>query len=130
MVAVSVQTAGQIRAGLEEFAGRPISLGDVRFVVVPEDLDAMNTLFARYLMSETKPLVVVQTFGGLEEKTLDLFEEKARFVHFRVRPRQPLTEPSFQSSFRLILQNIVGLEDRAIQEEDLLLLDRAFDSLA
>lgn len=128
IAAVTPAVLGE-RAGLEELVGKPIRLGQVRLVIVPRETDRMDDLLVQ-LMSETNPLIMVQTYGGLEEKALDQFESKARYVGFTVLPR--ILPHSFvgNSLFRQLIANLAGLEEDAIQEEDLIAFEQALGALA
>ncbi len=117
-------------SGLEELIGHPVKMGDVRLVVVPREPGRMDDLLARDLMSETNPVIVVQSYGGLEEKVLDQFESKARTVDFTVLPRVVLGRLVAQDPFRRIIAHLAGLEENAIQEEEVMAFTQALGKLA
>jgi hypothetical protein len=119
---------------MQSLVGKPISLGNLRLVVVPKETEKIHDLFAQTdnSLALLPPGTVVESYGPPEDEALDVFEWTARSkpIGFAVLRRQLVSSPQFIAILRTILANLPGAEIVNVPDNDLLSLARALAALA
>lgn len=114
---------------LKKLIGRPIAMGNVRFLFVPEQMDKMENLLGSF--ERENKTVLVQGFGTERDSVLDNFENTAQYLFgFTIGERVSPQHPSFRALLRQIVVNLSGLKDETIEEDDLIALEQALSVLA